>query len=73
MFDVNSLDLIKVGLSFGFTVPPRVNLSIFLNKMWRYQEKWLEAINKWISEINRILWKTIYWIIKVKIDNLVDN
>lgn len=28
MFDVNKLDLVKVGKSFGFSVPPRVNLNI---------------------------------------------
>lgn len=28
IFDVNSLDLTKVGKSFGFSVPPRVNVNI---------------------------------------------
>ncbi|KAI0786036.1 DEAD-domain-containing protein [Abortiporus biennis] len=28
IFDVNQLDLIKVGKSFGFSVPPRVNVNI---------------------------------------------
>ncbi|EIN13591.1 DEAD-domain-containing protein [Punctularia strigosozonata HHB-11173 SS5] len=28
IFDVNQLDLVKVGKSFGFAVPPRVNLNI---------------------------------------------
>lgn len=28
IFDVNQLDLAKVGKSFGFAVPPRVNVSI---------------------------------------------
>ncbi|KAJ8662738.1 ATP-dependent RNA helicase HAS1 [Lichtheimia ornata] len=28
IFNVNSLDLVKVGKSFGFSVPPKVNLSI---------------------------------------------
>ncbi len=28
IFDVNQLDLAKVGRSFGFAVPPRVNVSI---------------------------------------------
>lgn len=28
IFDVNQLDLIKVGKAFGFSVPPRVNLNI---------------------------------------------
>lgn len=28
IFDVNKLDLTKVGKSFGFSVPPRVNLNI---------------------------------------------
>ncbi|KAJ3507649.1 hypothetical protein NMY22_g16863 [Coprinellus aureogranulatus] len=28
VFDVNKLDLVKVGKSFGFSVPPRVNLNI---------------------------------------------
>jgi ATP-dependent RNA helicase DDX18/HAS1 len=28
IFDVNKLDLIKVGKAFGFTVPPRVNISV---------------------------------------------
>jgi ATP-dependent RNA helicase DDX18/HAS1 len=28
VFDVNALDLQKVGRAFGFTVPPRVNLLI---------------------------------------------
>ncbi|RXW17900.1 hypothetical protein EST38_g7956 [Candolleomyces aberdarensis] len=28
IFDVNKLDLVKVGKSFGFSVPPRVNLNI---------------------------------------------
>lgn len=28
IFDVNSLDLVKVGKSFGFTVPPRVNMKM---------------------------------------------
>lgn len=28
IFDVNSLDLAKVGKAFGFAVPPRVNISI---------------------------------------------
>ena len=28
IFDVNQLDLCKVALSFGITVPPRVDLSI---------------------------------------------
>jgi len=28
IFDVNRLDLAKVGKAFGFAVPPRVNISI---------------------------------------------
>lgn len=28
IFDVNALDLAKVGKSFGFAVPPRVNLNL---------------------------------------------
>ena len=28
IFDVNQLDLAKVGKSFGFSVPPRVNVNI---------------------------------------------
>lgn len=28
IFDINSLDLVKVGKSFGFSVPPGVDLSI---------------------------------------------
>lgn len=28
IFDVNQLDLVKVGKAFGFSVPPRVNLNI---------------------------------------------
>ncbi|KAJ7597677.1 DEAD-domain-containing protein [Mycena floridula] len=28
IFDVNALDLVKVGKAFGFSVPPRVNLNI---------------------------------------------
>lgn len=28
IFDVNSLDLAKVGKSFGFAVPPKVNISV---------------------------------------------
>jgi ATP-dependent RNA helicase DDX18/HAS1 len=28
IFDVNKLDLAKVGRAFGFAVPPRVNISI---------------------------------------------
>jgi ATP-dependent RNA helicase DDX18/HAS1 len=28
IFDVNKLDLAKVGKAFGFSVPPRVNISI---------------------------------------------
>lgn len=28
IFDVNKLDLVKVGKSFGFTVPPRVNVTV---------------------------------------------
>jgi len=28
IFDVNALDLAKVGKAFGFSVPPRVNVSI---------------------------------------------
>ncbi len=28
IFDVNKLDLAKVGKSFGFTVPPKVNISV---------------------------------------------
>lgn len=28
IFDVNKLDLAKVGKAFGFAVPPRVNISI---------------------------------------------
>jgi len=28
IFDVNQLDLVKVGKSFGFSVPPRVNVTI---------------------------------------------
>lgn len=28
IFDVNKLDLVKVGKAFGFTVPPRVNISV---------------------------------------------
>ena len=28
IFDVNSLDLAKVGKSFGFGVPPKVNISV---------------------------------------------
>ena len=28
IFDVNSLDLAKVGKAFGFAVPPKVNISI---------------------------------------------
>ena len=28
IFDVNKLDLVKVGKAFGFAVPPRVNVSI---------------------------------------------
>ncbi|KAG8759978.1 ATP-dependent RNA helicase [Serendipita sp. 396] len=28
IFDVNKLDLVKVGKSFGFTVPPRVNITV---------------------------------------------
>jgi ATP-dependent RNA helicase DDX18/HAS1 len=31
IFNVNSLDLAAVGRSFGFSVPPRVNLSIALS------------------------------------------
>lgn len=29
IFDVNTLDLVKVGYSFGFKVPPAVDLSMF--------------------------------------------
>lgn len=28
IFDVNSLDLVKVGKAFGFSVPPRVNVTV---------------------------------------------
>lgn len=28
IFDVNSLDLAKVGKAFGFAVPPKVNISV---------------------------------------------
>ena len=28
IFDVNQLDLAKVGKAFGFSVPPRVNVNI---------------------------------------------
>lgn len=28
IFDVNSLDLVKVGRAFGFSVPPRVNVTV---------------------------------------------
>lgn len=28
IFDVNKLDLAKVGKSFGFSVPPKVNISV---------------------------------------------
>lgn len=28
IYDVNKLDLVKVGKSFGFSVPPRVNLKV---------------------------------------------
>jgi len=28
VFDINKLDLVKVGKAFGFVVPPRVNISI---------------------------------------------
>lgn len=28
IFDVNALDLVKVGKSFGFPVPPKVNISV---------------------------------------------
>jgi ATP-dependent RNA helicase DDX18/HAS1 len=28
IFDVNSLDLAKVGKAFGFSVPPKVNISV---------------------------------------------
>lgn len=31
VFDINKLDLAKVARAFGFTVPPRVNLSNFNN------------------------------------------
>jgi len=29
VFDVNQIDLQKAGRSFGFTVPPKVNISNF--------------------------------------------
>ena len=32
IFDVETLDLVKVAKSFGFTVPPAVDLSILLQK-----------------------------------------
>lgn len=32
IFDVNSLDLAKVGKSFGFTVPPNINLQVTSSK-----------------------------------------
>ena len=32
IFDVNKLDLAKVGKAFGFAVPPRVNVNIGLGK-----------------------------------------
>ena len=28
IFDVNKLDLVKVGKAFGFSVPPRVNVTV---------------------------------------------
>lgn len=28
IYDVNKLDLVKVGKAFGFTVPPRVNITV---------------------------------------------
>ena len=28
IFDVNKLDLVKVGKAFGFSVPPRVNITV---------------------------------------------
>lgn len=28
IFDVNALDLVKVGKAFGFSVPPRVNVTV---------------------------------------------
>lgn len=28
IFDINALDLVKVGKSFGFAIPPRVNINI---------------------------------------------
>ena len=31
IFDVNKLDLVKVGKAYGFSVPPRVNLNIMGN------------------------------------------
>lgn len=33
IFDVNALDLSKVGKAFGFSVPPRVNLNIASSKV----------------------------------------
>ena len=32
IFDVNALDLAKVGKSFGFTIPPNINLQVMSSK-----------------------------------------
>ena len=43
IFDVNKLDLAKVGKAFGFAVPPRVNISVGGGKRKREDESEDEA------------------------------
>ncbi|EGR30044.1 hypothetical protein IMG5_143800 [Ichthyophthirius multifiliis] len=40
IFDVANLDLQKVGRAFGFKIPPRVNLSIFINLQHFYYKQY---------------------------------
>ncbi|XP_002156165.1 uncharacterized protein LOC100198795 isoform X1 [Hydra vulgaris] len=39
IFNVNTIDLQKVGLSFGFTVPPNVNLSVHASNSNKLQKR----------------------------------
>lgn len=39
IFEVNKLDLAKVGRSFGFSVPPNINLDVHSSKAGRVERR----------------------------------
>lgn len=60
IFDVDTLDLVQVGKSFGFTVPPAVDLSILL-KMTKNDDIYIKKMVEITKNFNCRISHTKNW------------